>query len=306
MDEGVPPVPGPKLYPFKDGDGPLKIEWLRHIERGTHARIWAVLINGKLYALKIFNFRKRYFIREEWDVKLSKEEETAYFDPFSCECRAYGRIREEGLEQYVAKCYGYIKLARSDFDPLIESPRKWEARFGYLERHKGRPFRALVKEFVKTDPDRYPPLPNKHGLENVRRANKCFRDSKDARHLIRSLKRIQKSGILIHDINAGNVMNGRLIDFSQAWTVPHPVLVKEKMEDDEIMEIYDGGYSDACDVDKLIETWNNQHLDRNRADRLKGNFGTQWRWGRTTCGWYIRPELYKWHAEGVPVEQGKG
>ena len=119
------------------------------------------------------------------------------------------------------------------------------------------------------------------------------------------------------------IVNGRLIDFSLAWTVPHPVLVKEKMEDDEIMEVYDGGYSDACDVDKLIETWNNQHADRfkiwdrcrpntkycknirNRADCLKGSFGAELKWGRNTCGWYIRPELYKWPAKKGSVEHGE-
>ena len=218
------------MYPFKDGGGPLKIKWLRHIGKGIHAHTWAVLINGKLYVLKIvritildksgyelvlafcdvdnsgkFNFRKRYWVLPKWKVQVSKAEEIAYFDPFSCECRAYGRIREAGLEQYIAKCYGYIKLARNDFDPLMDDPKEWEARFGYKERHKGKPFRALVKEFVKTDPDRYPPLTGESGLENVRRANECFRDSKDARNLIRGLKRIQKSGILIRDINAGNI-----------------------------------------------------------------------------------------------------
>ncbi|KAK8016785.1 hypothetical protein PG993_014974 [Apiospora rasikravindrae] len=310
MDEGVPPVPGPKLYPFKDGDGPLKIEFLRHIGRGAHARIWAVLINGKLYALKIFNFRKRYCIDEDWEVKVSKEEEAAYFDPFSCECRAYGRIREEGLEQYVAQCYGYIKLARSDFKPLLDDPKKWEERFGYQERHKGRPFRALVKEFVKTDLNKHPPL-LEHSLYNLRKANKFFRDAKDARLLVRGLKQIQKSGILVRDINAGNVLNGRLIEFSQAWTVPHPVLVKEKM-DEEILPFYEGAFLDASQVDDLIDWWNREHdpglriwdrclphsayCDKIRYhnDRLNGKLGAKWEFSRKTCGWYIRPELYKW------------
>lgn len=89
---------------------------------------------------------------------MSKKEEAPYFDPFSCECRAYGRIREAGLKQYVAQCYGYVKLTYSDYEPIVDNPLM-EDCFGYRERHKGRPFRALVKEYVKTDPYRSPPPP---------------------------------------------------------------------------------------------------------------------------------------------------
>ncbi|KAK8061726.1 kinetochore sim4 complex subunit FTA2 domain-containing protein [Apiospora phragmitis] len=248
-------------------------------------------------------------------------EEKAYFEPFSCECRAYGRILEEGLEQYVAQCYGYIKLAPSDFEPLLNDPERLKRHFGYRKRHEGRPFRALVKEFVKADRDLYPPLPNR-SRSNVRIWNTVFRNTKDSRQLIRGLKRIQKSGILVRDINGGNVMNGRLIDFSLAWTVPHPILVKEKMENDKIVDIYGGGFSDASQVDSLIDNWNEEHDPglriwdrclpdpdycadkiRFRRDRLRGKFGTKWRWGRKTCGWYIRPGLYKWKAEDGPGGQ---
>ncbi|KAK7985577.1 hypothetical protein PG996_005186 [Apiospora saccharicola] len=313
MDEGVPPVPGPKMYPFKDGNGSLKIEWLGHIGKGVHAHVWAVLINAKLYALKVFSFRKGYWVNKKWNVSVSKKEKDAYFDLFSCECRAYGRIREESLEPYVAQCYGYIKLKHDDFMPIWDNPYL-EDTLGYRERHKGRPFRTLVKEYIETDPYIYPPLPDSN-IDNALKANVFFRDAKDARHMIRGLKRIQKSGILVQDINDGNVMNGRLVDFSQAWTVPHPVLVKEKMENDEIVDIMDGGYRDASKVDELIDWWNEEHAPslkiwdrclphseycdkiRYHNEREEGKFGTKWEFGRTTCGWYIRPERYKWKAD---------
>ncbi|KAK8008327.1 hypothetical protein PG991_010878 [Apiospora marii] len=317
-DEGVPPVPGPKTYPFKDGDEPLKIKWLRHIGKGIHAHVWAVLINGKLYVLKVFTFRKRYYVNPEWKVNVSKAEEIAYFDPFSCECRAYGRIREAGLEKYIAKCYGYIKLARDDFDPLMHDPKKWEDTFGYMERHKGRPFRALVKEFIKTYPDLYPTLPN-HGPNNSRLANRFFRGAKDARTLVRGLRMIHKSGILICDINDGNVMNGRLIDFSRAWTVPHPVLNKETMENPEItMYLMEDGIQDADQVDYLIDWWNREHTpdlkiwdrclpshdynlrSRSRPDRVRREGG------RNASSWLIRPELYNWQARKRDNGTGQG
>ncbi|KAK7962041.1 uncharacterized protein PG986_002866 [Apiospora aurea] len=313
MDQGLPAVPGPKLYPFKDGGGPLEIKFVQYIGEGLHAYTWTVLINGKLYALKVFNFYERYTIRKRWKVKVSKEEEVAYFDPFNCECRAYGRIREKRLEQYIAKCYGYIMLARNDFEPLWKNPKLWEEYLGYREEHKGRPFPALVKEYIETDPDRYPVLPGRF-IYNVRPTNRFFRDAKDAKHLIRGLKQIQKSGILIRDINDGNVfpVNGHLIDFSQAWTVPHPVLVKEKMENDKIVDVFDGGYLDAHPVDRLIDKWNHEHDPRlriwdrclpnhdycdeirHRNDRMNGKLGAKWKFSRKTCGWYIRPELYRW------------
>ncbi|KAK8075389.1 hypothetical protein PG997_010052 [Apiospora hydei] len=312
MDEGVPPVPGPKLYPFKDGDGPLEIKWLRSIGRGVHARIWAVLINGKLYALKVFNFRRRYTAPTRWDVKVSKQEEAAYFDPFSCECRAYGRIREEGLEQYVVQCHGYIKLARSDFKPLLDDPKKWEERLGYQERHKGRPFRVLVKEFVRTDPNRHPPLPG-HSLDNVRMTNKIFRDASDGKRVVRGLKSLQKSGIWIRDINTCNVVNGRFLDFSTAWTVPHPVMVQEKMEDERIMTYRDGGVRDAFQLDELIDVWNEEHAPSLKIwDRCIRSFDYYRRLRDRGClrpgivsgpnlsqeykarKWRARPELYRW------------
>ncbi|KAK7983571.1 hypothetical protein PG989_010973 [Apiospora arundinis] len=320
MDEGVPPVPGPKLYPFKDCDGPLDIKFLKFLGNGVHALVWSVLINGKPYVLKVFNQFRSDYLESNWEVKLSKDEEYAYFDAFSCECRAYGRIREAGLEQYVARCYGYIKLARSDFIPLLQHTELLERRLGYKQRHQGRPFRAIVKEYVKTDPNIHPPLPNL-GTYNVRWTNRVFRDANDAKHLIRGVKRLQKSGILVRDINSGNVMNGRLVDFSRAWTVPHPVLVKEKIGN--TVDFMDGGYSDASEVDELIDIWNGQHLPnlriwdrcmqngnycdkiRNHRERRKGEFGPKWKWGTNNPGWYIRPELYKWQADNGPATKSR-
>lgn len=54
-----------------------------------------------------------------------------------------------------------------------------------------------------TDPPP-PPLPNSN-INNLFKANKFFRDARDARQLIRGLKPMQKSGIMVRDINDGNV-----------------------------------------------------------------------------------------------------
>lgn len=36
-----------------------------------------------------------------------------YFDPFNCECRVYGRLREEGREDLAVRAYGYLLLSKN-------------------------------------------------------------------------------------------------------------------------------------------------------------------------------------------------
>lgn len=35
-----------------------------------------------------------------------------YLDPFNCECRAYGRLKQEGCEDLAVRAYGYVLLTR--------------------------------------------------------------------------------------------------------------------------------------------------------------------------------------------------
>ena len=95
------------------------------------------------------------------------------------------------------------------------------------------------------------------------------------------------------------------------------------MDNDKIVNFVDGGFSDASEVDQLIDVWNEKHADslkiwdrclphpeytdkiRYYNDRHNGEFGPKLEWGRHTCGWYIRPELYKWQDVRGKAEEGK-
>lgn len=98
------------------------------------------------------------------------------------------------------------------------------------------------------------------------------------------------------------------------------------MEDEDIVSSYDGGISDAYQVDDLIDWWNEVHTPelkiwnrclpygdycekmRNRSDDRNVN-GV-----RRARTWLIHPELYNWQAkirtmgqveaEGQPIYEG--
>jgi hypothetical protein len=76
-----------------------------------------------------------------------------YFDPFSCECRAYGRLKQEGREDLALRAHGYLLLTPQQGDEVEKKT------FGYLwgdengfnfwgrdAEHRHLPIRAIVKE----------------------------------------------------------------------------------------------------------------------------------------------------------------
>jgi hypothetical protein len=179
-----------------------------------------------------------------------------YLDPFNSECRAYGRLQDEDRQDLAVKAYGYLLLtpqqeaeiaerARgiyypypADPDAHLDGTNPWNR----WEEHRGVPVRAIVKEFVTTQepfssaqvPDLWKDLEDLHGL-----------------------------GILVRDIGVGNYTDGKLIDFSQSWTMPHPCLeyisprwLREERQTDPLS-------LDGAIVDWGIEKgWNWDEVDR--------------------------------------------
>jgi len=120
-------------------------------------------------------------------------------DPFHCECRADGRLKEAGREDLAARCYGYVLLDQSHEDELARLGfDNWDRRAAT----KGRPIRGIVKEYIADDgsgPFTYAMLPR----------------------MRRDIQDLNRLGIVVFDVRADNYRAGRLIDFSQAHTVPH-------------------------------------------------------------------------------------
>jgi hypothetical protein len=132
---------------------------------------------------------------------ITLEDVASVCDPFNCECRAYGRLKEVGREDLAIKSYGYICLSPEQEAELAERGCDDWCR---LDRHQWKPIMGIVKELL--DP-RLPHFTPKH-YDRIRK------DVIDRNAL----------GIVVWDIRAENYIDGRLVDLSQACVSPHPAL----------------------------------------------------------------------------------
>ena len=161
----------------------------------------------------------------------------AHSDPFYNECRAYGRLREAGLDGKVAvRCHGYTTLS-----PAIES--ELEERFGVTEWERDdyedpieqrAPFRALVKDLIEDD---------------VRLTHRVFKKMK------KDLVEIRKLGIYPSDIKRTNYKKGLLIDFSSAITEPNYYFDIMRDWQVEILKEVDLIQFDEMIKNEKIKTW---------------------------------------------------
>ncbi|KAH9906764.1 kinetochore Sim4 complex subunit FTA2-domain-containing protein [Xylariomycetidae sp. FL2044] len=347
----LPKVPGPKLAPYVDGES-LDIDFIQHLGKGVHAHVWKVLINGKVFALKIFTHWENFNTGKTYRLpEMSRQEELAYFDPFFCECRAYGRLKERNQEHLAMRCHGYIFLDSATQARLLQQDvsHDWEEDWGWRPDCAGRPLRALVKDYFDIDgthvgPDQPGIVDIRNdiasgllaGLEEdeesdeklpLRTGSKPHRlrgaldetkgesyvlyalnfNHKAGRRAVRSLKSIHRLGILIQDVHIENIIGGKFIEFSCAWTAPHPCFAPEAIKRDPGRLGWDRlGLVDALQMDDIVDGWNvyQSASEGYLWDRLvwsaeynkKMRSGTQGR-GRdcveTDPGYGIRPEKYK-------------
>lgn len=244
--------------------------------------------------------------------------------PFGCEARAYGRLREQCLEHVAAQCYGYIMLEQTHQRGLREKDSSdWELDWGYEPCHEGMPLKAIVKEFL--DPKLEVGDDQSPGA-NRRRIEIAMKNRKMGSNLVRHLKALHRNGILLRDINIGNILNGLYIDFSRAWTCPHPAMTIKQMENQETLQWYEQGYSDAGQLDKLIDVWNKHHdFSQKIWTRARRNYkytrgklrshdvpkeDRKRKWDWKVDGWRIMPARFNWklaarkrlEATGIALE----
>lgn len=145
-------------------------------------------------------------------TELTPQEYIDWLEPFSCECRAYGRLKQEGQEDIAPRAYGYVLLtpeqerrvsedSEEEYEEDLDGQNQWR-RFEY---HRNKPLRAIVKELVD------------HGTPDF--------VSSQVPQMYDDLETLHSLGILVRDINPSNYLGGRLIDFSRSWTMPHPCLL---------------------------------------------------------------------------------
>ena len=218
-----------------------------------------------------------------------------YLDPFNCECRAYGRLRDENCEHLTVRAHGYLLLSpdqeaeittlagevESDEDTL--TPAEGMGAFGRWEEHRGIPVRAIVKDIA---PEDKPWVPEQQ------------------RALWRDLEDLHALGIVVGDINVFNYVGGKLVDLGHSWTMPHPCL--DAVSKSTLANIKQ---SDALELDCALvdwglgKGWSQEELDL-RPEELKKCAGGEGEGEGKPFG--TDPLLYdwlKWESDLAAVKQ---
>ncbi|KAK4096568.1 hypothetical protein N658DRAFT_501424 [Parathielavia hyrcaniae] len=271
----LPRVPGPKLAPFTP-NARANIEFVEFLgeKNNVDSQVWKVKIKGagqpRLFALKTFYFRHSNFLRKNQGGDLTRPLANSqlyadYFDPFNCECRAYGRLKEAKREDLAAKAYGYLLLTPEQEADLAQKvtgestpppdAKADKALNGHdfwrrQEEHRGLPVRAIVKELVP------------RGALNPNIAQGMWAD----------LKSLHSLGIFVGDTHGGNYLGGKLVDFSRSWTMYHPAMVqirnniRQGMMSEELQHLLDHCYFlksslRAIAIPDDLEAFCSGHLD---------------------------------------------
>lgn len=182
-----------------------------------------------------FTYYRDYGSAGYYDLEFSEEEDLAYLHPFGCECRAYARLQELGVESAVAvPCFGYLFIDGVNLQKLRSKDTfDWSEDWGYSAECEGQPLCALVKEYIEL------PSPRDVTPAELTEVNVT---PKTISTFIRTVKTIHRSGILIQDINSENVFHGKISEFSRAWTMPHPCLIPRILDD----TFFERRFRDAC------------------------------------------------------------
>lgn len=140
-----------------------------------------------------------------------------YAEPFSCECRAFGRLQETGHGELAVNCFGYVLLDEAheqammtrfsdlqlNFDGNIEFPGDGEERSRFLGKDgRAPPIRGIVKHF---------------GLQHEEESLQA----PIVRKMLRDTIKLQQLGILNIDMATRQIIDDRISDFSTAITIPH-------------------------------------------------------------------------------------
>ncbi|KAI0410872.1 kinetochore Sim4 complex subunit FTA2-domain-containing protein [Xylaria grammica] len=208
-----PPLPrsitGPKLKAFEGDIESVQFKKLlgpdddeQSHSQIPHSRVFRVTIEGKTFALKIFNFFSLEEIRPDAFGKehLLKDNVVRHqLDPFYAECRAFGLLVEKKRDDELAvRCHGYVFLSET-----LE--RRLERDFGIRDWNRkaedeGSQLRAIVKDYIQW---------------------RSLRHRKTFEVMRKKLEELNKLGIYNMDIREANYLGGRLFDFSIAITFPH-------------------------------------------------------------------------------------
>ncbi|KAK4241584.1 kinetochore Sim4 complex subunit FTA2-domain-containing protein [Achaetomium macrosporum] len=217
----LPCCDDPKLKHF-DFKGPRKIEFVDHLGESLHAHVFQVQILGRVYALKLFRFVED----DDWLGPDGNEQDDLevlsafyhYSEPFSAECRAFGRLQEAGNEELAVQCFGYLLLDEQheralmerfnhlglDFNGNGDYPGHYPGDYDLRSRFLGRdgrppPLRGIVKALGQTK-------------EPLR--------ARGSRRILRDVIRLHQPGIIDIGVAHRQLVDGRPANFSTVITTP--------------------------------------------------------------------------------------
>lgn len=200
----------------------------------------------------------------DWDREEFEEYretiKTQQTDPFFCECRLYGRLKETGNEDLTVKAYGHVTFN----SPLqySDSEDERESSSSYTDNHK------LTKKYDPTNLRESDDIRPIRGIvkELVDESKPCFTPSM-VPQMIKDVESLHQLGIYIGgDIRDDAYLNGKLVDSSRAWTVPHRGLNGEDAERDGST-----GFEDFETFDRMIDGWNEENLSQRIWERFRPN-----------------------------------
>ncbi|KAI8725507.1 hypothetical protein NCS52_00122000 [Fusarium sp. LHS14.1] len=220
---------GPKLQPFSYNLLSNDVEFLEILgHNGIHGVIVKTRIRSRLCAIKFFTETENSEPEQSasWYPKIPREKATefeSHFIPFYQECCAFGRLKQVNCEHLAVKVYGYVSLKvdqaleRKMRNALLKLPRLSTARPPTAKSLliTSSEIKGIAKDWV--EPAKYwreTDIPS-HRIDSILTASHFPR-------MLEDLHEIHRCGIVIRDMSISQYVNGVLVDFSMAWTMPHP------------------------------------------------------------------------------------
>lgn len=195
-------------------------------------------------------------------------------DPFYCECRAYGRLKETGREDLAVKVHGYLLVDEEEDENAVYANLKTSDMLVDWERRpcdKGKPIRAIVKEYIQGSSD--------YTGEMVPA-------------MMKNLEELNSLGIQMWDVKHDNYMKGIPIYFSQARTVPQFMLDLDSSIWSNLFITREFYWDYRCFDRNIIGQWNKTHRYSQQI------------WLRFSHGYWLRSD--KKRAERRAEKEAKG
>jgi hypothetical protein len=236
-----------------------------------------------------------------------------YWEPFSCECRAFGRLKEAGHEELAVQCFGYVLLDQDHeraildqfrdidlcFTGDMDRPGDEETRTRFLGKG-GRPppVRGIIKEFGPSIEDLQGSL-----------VRKIFRD----------VVKIQQLGIIGLDMGHRQIIGGKLSDLSIAITTPHPLTTPELNPNIEPAWVERLTYAtfmysrrDYWQLDDMVREWNAENggtkkkisFHASPSDGPPVKYNLRSKPSRQAIYTLVDPRRYDWKASAANPDDG--